>query len=198
MKQFTNLSEQDVLDTIELVVQRIAPSFKFGYLGLDDIKQQARLIALEGLDSYDETRPLINFLMTHVKNRLINFKRDKYKRTDTPCRQCYDADSCFTLSPCGKHFCEKYIAWKKRNLSKQNIMNTLDISNINDEKERNAKTESSVLNDAIVKELEILVRSKLEGEFLADYILILDGVKLNKKKKIALELEIKRILYESN
>jgi hypothetical protein len=35
---------------------------------------------MDAMDRYDESRPLENFLAVHVKNRLNNFKRDKYYR----------------------------------------------------------------------------------------------------------------------
>ena len=40
------------------------------------MKQQAAIFALEGLEKYDNKRPLENFLWTHVRNRLFNYKRE--------------------------------------------------------------------------------------------------------------------------
>ena len=37
---------------------------------------------MDAMERYDEIRPLENFLSTHIKNRLINFKRDNYYRPD--------------------------------------------------------------------------------------------------------------------
>ena len=76
----SNIPEEEVLEIIEIVATRLCHKFKFGYHTAEDIKQQARMFAWEGLDKYDEIRPLENFLWTHVRNRLYNFKRNNYSR----------------------------------------------------------------------------------------------------------------------
>ena len=82
------MTEEEVLETIEKIANKLCYKFKFGYHGVEDMKQQATLFALEGLDSYDEKRPLENFLWTHVRNRLFNYKRDNFERPDKPCFSC--------------------------------------------------------------------------------------------------------------
>ena len=72
----SNMTEEEVIETIERVATRLCRKFRFGYHEVDDIKQQASLFAWEGLEKYDEKRPLENFLWTHVRNRLYNFKRN--------------------------------------------------------------------------------------------------------------------------
>src|SRR5688500_13353992 len=125
----SNMSEAQVLEAIEKTVRLVAASFRFGYFDVDDMRQQARLFALQALDKYDESRPLENFLYTHIKNRLINFKRDKYKRNDPPCQVCHGTIPGESTGHEDGALCARYRAWRKRNLSKQNIMNPLDISN---------------------------------------------------------------------
>ena len=68
------MTEQEVLAVIEKIANRYCHKFKFGYFTAEDIKQEAFIIAVDALDRYDERRPLENFLSSHVKNRLINFK----------------------------------------------------------------------------------------------------------------------------
>lgn len=70
--------EQDVLDTIELVVSRIAPRYTFNGYEVDDIKQEAFIICMDALSRYDGRRPLENFLSVNLSNRLKNFIRDNY------------------------------------------------------------------------------------------------------------------------
>src|SRR3954453_8942961 len=89
MKLPDNITEADFLAAIEKVVGILASSFAFGYFEVEDIKQQARLFAIEAMKRYDPSRPLDNFLYAHIKNRLINFRRDKFRRNDPPCLSCH-------------------------------------------------------------------------------------------------------------
>lgn len=73
-----NMSEQQVLDIIELIISRIAPKYTFNGYDLDDIKQEAFIICLDALERYDRKRPLENFLSVHLSNRLKNFIRDNH------------------------------------------------------------------------------------------------------------------------
>jgi len=72
------MTEQEVLDKINTVVNRIAPKYTFNGYDVDDIKQEAFLICMDALDRYDQKRPLENFLAVNLSNRLKNFVRDNY------------------------------------------------------------------------------------------------------------------------
>ncbi|NDC96552.1 sigma-70 family RNA polymerase sigma factor, partial [bacterium] len=78
MKIPKNMSEQEVMKKIFLVVDRIAPKYTFNGYDIDDIKQEAYIICIDALDRYDENRPLENFLSVNLSNRLKNFVRDNY------------------------------------------------------------------------------------------------------------------------
>ena len=78
MKIPKGMTEEQVLKVIDKIADRYAYKFRFGYFEADDIRQEAKIIAMDALDRYEEGRPLENFLAVHVKNRLNNFKRDKY------------------------------------------------------------------------------------------------------------------------
>ncbi len=83
------MTEEEVLSSIDRVANGLAYKYRFGYHGLDDMKQEARMLAIEGLDRYDSSRgKLETFLWTHVSNRLFNIKRNKYARPDKPCFDC--------------------------------------------------------------------------------------------------------------
>ena len=82
------MTEKQVIQIINNIANRLAGKFKFGYHDLEDMKQQARLFAWEGMENYDGIRPLENFLWTHVRNRLYNFKRNNFGRPDKPCDSC--------------------------------------------------------------------------------------------------------------
>jgi DNA-directed RNA polymerase specialized sigma24 family protein len=82
MKIPKNMTEQQVIDQINIVVNRIAPKYIFGTYGIDDIKQEAFIICMDALERYDPKRPLENFLSVHLSNRLKNFVRDNYYTKD--------------------------------------------------------------------------------------------------------------------
>ena len=56
------MDETEVIAIIDRIANRLAAKFKFGYHELEDMKQQARLFAWEGMENYDGVRPLDNFL----------------------------------------------------------------------------------------------------------------------------------------
>ena len=78
MKIPKNMTEKEVLQKINIVVNRIAPKYTFNGYDVDDIKQEAFIICMDALDRYDELRPLENFLSVNLSNRLKNFVRDNY------------------------------------------------------------------------------------------------------------------------
>lgn len=78
MKLPKGMTEQDVMDTIELVVNRMAPRYKFYGFEVDDIKQESFLLCMDALTRYQEGRPLENFLASHLSKRLKNLIRDNH------------------------------------------------------------------------------------------------------------------------
>ena len=72
------MTEEQVMDTIMLVVNRTAAKYTFYGYTVDDIKQEAFIICMDALDRYQEGRPLENFLAVHLSNRLKNFVRDNH------------------------------------------------------------------------------------------------------------------------
>ncbi len=80
----SNMTEQEVTDQINVVVDRIAPKYTFHGYEIADIKQESFIICMEALPRYDEGRPLENFLAVHLSNRLKNFVRDNHFIKDEP------------------------------------------------------------------------------------------------------------------
>ena len=78
MKIPDNMTEQEVVDQIEKVCNRIAPRYTFYGYTLEDIKQESFIICMEALNRYDNSRPLENFLSVNLSNRLKNFVRDNH------------------------------------------------------------------------------------------------------------------------
>ena len=184
-----DLKESEVILALTKAINLLAPSFTFGYYDIEDIKQEAYIFGLESLARYDRSRPIENFLYSHIKNRLINFKRDKYHRTDPPCKSCHENIKCTN-----DDYCDKYRAWKKRNSSKQNLMRPLDIHSICDDKEKNAHSKKSVVDDAHTSECIKLIDLHLSVELRSIYLRIKSGESVSKIKREKLEEEIRRII----
>tara|TARA_Y100001963_G_C6761793_1_gene439865 strand:- start:388 stop:912 length:525 start_codon:yes stop_codon:yes gene_type:complete len=72
------MTEQQVVDQIAKVCNRISPRYTFYGYTVDDIKQEAFIICMEALSRYDGIRPLENFLSVNLSNRLKNFVRDNH------------------------------------------------------------------------------------------------------------------------
>ena len=166
MKVPKGMTEEQVLQTIQKVVRRIAHKFKFGYYDYDDICQEGTIIALEGLSRYDGRRPLENFLAVHVANRLKNFKRDNF------CRQ-------ESISPSG----DNRSSWEFRNNTKRFLMEPLDIAGVRDEKESSMKVDNDFIDMIERKELISIIDKKLDVSMRSDYLLMLHGVYVPKTRR---------------
>lgn len=84
MKIPNGMTEQSVLDTINLVIKRIAPKYTFPGYDLEDIKQESFIICLSALERYTEGHPLENFLSVNLSNRLKNLIRDNHYLSTDP------------------------------------------------------------------------------------------------------------------
>jgi hypothetical protein len=187
-----------VIQIINNIANRLANKFKFGYHELEDMKQQARLFAWEGIENYDGIRPLENFLWTHVRNRLYNFKRNNFGRPDKPCDSCPFFDISFENSRgygCKAYDnheeCDLYMGWLKRNTSKRNIMNTtqLDLE----------IKELDAVGDYLDKKFIFdLVDKSLPVQYREDWIRLVNNLKLSKVRREAVMSVIKDILKENN
>ena len=155
------------------------------------MKQQARLFAWEGLKNYDGVRPLENFLWTHVRNRLYNFKRNNFGRPDKPCDICPFFNRAFRnfkgfgCKAYDNHEeCDLYMGWVNRNTAKRNIMNAakLDL-----EMHSPAPMEEILDRDHIFD----LVDNTIAVQYREDWIRLINGLKLPKARK---ELIIQLVL----
>ena len=169
------MTETEVLAIMTTVVNRIAHKYRFGYYDIDDIKQEAFIIAMEAMDRYDEGRPLENFLAVHISNRLKNFKRDNFFRPDY-------------VPPSGK--------MTNDNNTKRFLMEPLDIDNIRDEHERNMRGEENIVDELAKKELMDIVDTSLDMGLRGDYLRILHGVYVPKPRREQIYEAIMQILRE--
>lgn len=185
-------AEQEVTRIILEVARNIAPAFKFGYHTRGDMIQTATVFALHKLEdgSYDINRPLAGFLYIHLRNRLSNFKRDNFTRTERPCK------CCDPFNPPAEP-CKKWTAWNNNNIKKQNVMQPIDVTVVADEHEKTMREYSTVEEDATTNELMALIDEKLPVELRGDYLKLRGGVSIPKVRKDRVREAITEILdYE--
>lgn len=195
----TKISDDELVETIEKISKKLAYKFRFGYHEIQDMKQQISIFALEGLAKYDYERPLENFLWTHVRNRLFNFKRDNYQRPDKPCLSCplYDPHKHRSISGCREHLdllnCEMFNSWYQRNNSKKNLMH---LNTIEDLKEYlpQKNTDDDCSNNEIIQ----LIEENIIGEEREIYLRLKHGSKINKSDTNRLIEKIKEIIDDTD
>lgn len=195
------MTEEEVIAIINNVANRLARRFRFGYHEIEDIKQEARLLALEGLDDYDGVRPLENFLWTHVKNRLCNFKRDKYERPGKPCENCDNyidkdgIDRCRTYED--RQECDCFRNWMLRNSAKKNLMTPVDIHGIDINNHNTIHMIQNVSSDLHYKEMVTLIEKSLPLPLRGLFIRLQYGLRLNKTQKIKIQTAVRQILVDN-
>lgn len=193
------ISEKELLIVIEKVVNKLAYGFKFGYHTLEDIKQEARLRALIALPKFDpKKQTLEGFLYLDLKNKLINFKRDNYKRPiECPCQICKNFLNGETLHPDGR-YCESYLKWCNKNNKRLNISQPLSIETINDEKEKSIKVFCNYTNQLEIKEIKNKIDIILPVDIRSYYLRMLEGLPVPRIKRKEVESFIKIVLNEVN
>lgn len=194
----SKIPEEELLATIEHVVSKFYSKFRFGFFEADDIKQQIRLFALEAYERFNPNNgaPLEHFLTVHVRNRLINFRRDNYYRAHKPCFSCpfYDAHNKISSgSQCSvfddKSLCDKFVKWETRNTKKKNLMSVSGPSK---------EVVDSISFTLNVEDTELveLIKQRLPLVFRSDYLRLLQGCKVPKSRRDKLFGAIQEILKE--
>ena len=190
------VTEEEFLKVLDNISKRLGHKFKFGYHDFDDMKQQASIFALEGLEKYDNSRPLENFLWTHVRNRLFNYKRNNYQRPDKPCLTCPFYDKHYTCSnnQCSefkdKTQCDLYTSWAVRNDAKKNIMQPSYIEH--DIQTNNNNLVKNLQNKEIINFLDINICS----EHRENYLKLKHGEKISKQNLTKLQNHIRYLMKD--
>lgn len=203
-KLANGVSEEEFLIVLENISKRLGHKFKFGYHSYEDMKQQAAIFALEGLEKYDNKRPLENFLWTHVRNRLFNYKRDNYQRPDKPCLSCifYDPHCKKSTNQCeeysDKSNCEEYTAWNTRNNNKKNIMRPVGIEDLQEQHVSISQlsSEDSILELVANEQILKILDENIPAQHRATYLKLKYGDKVYKTDMNKLLDCIKQILQE--
>lgn len=193
------IDEQELLDTIDTISKKLSYKFKFGYHEIEDMRQQISVFAIEGLQNYDHKRPLENFLWTHVRNRLFNFKRDNYQRPDKPCNTCpfFDKHAGDSSNDClkftNKTDCDLYKSWHSRNNAKKNLMYLNTIEELKDYLSAQDKTGATNVEE---QELLDILDEELHGETREIYLKIKMGSKVYKNELSKLLNKIKELIND--
>jgi len=198
------MTEEQVVEIVDGILRTLSYSFRFGYFDLEDIKQQGWIYAIEALPNYKpDIAPLENFLRSHIRNRFLNLKRDKLSRHTPPCPSCpfFDPDCLKSKNQCSafedKSECEKFSGWEKRNQSKKNLVQPLDISNIRDENERNMRRFGNVHEKTVTDELFSIIDRNLPVSMRSDFRKMMEGVHIPKPRRVVIEELIRDIIKEN-
>jgi len=194
------VNTEEFLKALENISRRLANKFRFAYHSVDDMKQQAAIFALEGLENYDNKRPLENFLWTHVRNRLFNYKRNNYQRPDKPCHSCpfFDKTCKVSLNQCekygNKHDCDLYASWAKRNEVKKNIIQPSYIETSLHQSVQPTDFDLSIQNQELIKFLDM----RIQSEFRESYLKLKHGAKISKLELKKLQQHIFTLMEANN
>lgn len=152
---------------IEKIIVIHAPKYKVPGYETDDIMQEAYIMALDCLRSYDESRgPFENFLNKHLYFRLKTFVRDK------------------TLN---------YSIYKD---ARKSIMCPMDISLISSEDEISLMSRDNVLENVEHEEILRKIDEYLPISLRRDYLKMKAGVKINRGRANKIKTFILSLLQE--
>lgn len=194
------MTETEVIGIINTVCDIVSPTFKFGCYTVEDIRQESWIFAMEALPRFNPKRgqyadlknKLTVFLLRHVKNHLINLKRNKFSRVSPPCECCPHNQN---FKSCAKYVnrdeCKKWVGWNKRNNSKKSLMMSgdRDVSTIIKDDEK--------VDVSLSREIRAIIDKELPLEYRADYCKFTNGGKLSKKSKAAIMSLITEILIRN-
>lgn len=181
------------MEIITRIGRRLAHKFRFSYFTIEDMEQEAFIAAIDGLERYDESRPLENFLSVHIHNRLFNLKRNKFCRPDTPCLKCplnaWVKGSCTAFE--NRSDCEIFHKWEVKTQEKITLHShkESDIDQMDNEEE---------LDKVEAKEIFNLIDKQMPLAFREDWIRYYNKLKLSKTKRIEVIKVIKEILGNNN
>ena len=165
MKIPDGVDESKVIDTIMKIAKRLAPKYVFTGYDIDDIEQEAFLIGVAGLEKYDPSRPLENFMYTHINNRLKTFKRNNYYRMD------YGSSA------------------QKLQDRKRNLLEPICLDNI-----YNICSQDHIVSDAHLNEILDLIDRKLPAHLRTDYLKLQSNSSLPKSRKAIVIDAIEKII----
>lgn len=195
-------TEEQVVNIIKIIGRKLGEKFVFGYHDIEDLEQQAALIAWEGLLRYDGRANLYNFLYTHVHNRLHNYKRDNFERIDKPCKKCpvgmFDKEFglCLRHNDDSLEDCEFYYNWIIRNGAKRNLMEPVDISEVDSKNEHSMCGNDDLLINIEYSEIIKRIKDKMPMQSMLDFDKFVSGAKMTSTARNKIKEIVKQILKD--
>jgi DNA-directed RNA polymerase specialized sigma subunit len=177
-------SEQEVINIIDKIMSSIARKYSFGVYGVDDIKQEGFILAMDALTRYNGSAPLENFLRIHLNNRLKDFKRDNSFRINSHCTKCATFNS----------ECDSCCKRQQTQDIKKNLLNPIDIQVINDD--QNTVYEGSLIDTLEMVEIVDRINRRLPVEYRQDYLRVKEGLYVSKSRRLEIEVIISKIIDE--
>lgn len=177
------LTEEEFLAAFDSVIVKLVKKFTFNIYDVDDIRQEAFLIASEGVFNFNPAYnvPLESFLYTHLYNRLINFKRDNYLRRENNCQECRNISK----------VCARCEQRERLNMTKKSILEPANIESLAHPTFIN-EYEKKVDQETIISE----ILRRLTPLQVQDFYKIRDGVRINNNKKKRIIEIIQEIMTE--
>jgi DNA-directed RNA polymerase specialized sigma24 family protein len=173
---------------IKKICKKLAPRYTFGYYDVEDIEQEAFILAMTAIPYYDPSlASLETFLYIHLNNKLKTFKRDNYIRHDFECKYCGRLDE-------NCEYCQKR-EW--RLAAKKHLMEPIDIDHVNGDTERNMYINADFILESELSELMSIINSKLDIALREDYLKMLEGISISKIKRLQIEAAICDILEDT-
>lgn len=192
------MTEDQVLAAIEEAVRVLAPQFKIPGYAVEDVAQEARIMGMECLCRYDPqhdangrpTRPLVNFLFGHIRRRLHNLRRDKFKRSDAPCRQCHSGEP---HEP--TRACDIYRSWLERNTRRAQL--AIAYSFDQPEVAERAQPGTDQQDEATLRDMRRLIDEHLPLELRRDFLMLVEGRRIDTRRRQMVVDAVKEILGEA-
>lgn len=158
-------------------VRKMFKSYAFGAYTMEDLQSEACLIALQAIEdgSYDQNRDLAAFLCTHLRNRLLNLRRDKFRRSEPPCRLCHEHGYCDHGRPC-----KAYNDWEIRNNAKSSLAQASPANN--SPRQRFYNIDGELLRREITRAIDALPACDR-----STFLKMLSGVKVSKARRQRVE-----------
>jgi hypothetical protein len=194
------VTEAALVKAIDDAADLLSSKFRFGLNDKDDIKQQGALFVLEALrdGKYDPAKAdLAAFIYVHMRNRLVNFKRDEYQRNDPPCKDCHNSLPNHTTHADGR-YCQPYERWLQRVSKKLGVVNPHSFDNeVTPDSEQGFQVQGQAEVDAETDEVLRLIDRELDVSLRPAYLQLRAGVKLPKPQRDEVEAVVRAILVRA-
>lgn len=175
------MTESQVIDLITKIANKLSSKYKFDIFEKEDIFQQAFIEGIKGLENFDPTKGVLeNFLSSHIKRRLVNFKRDNYVQPINPLKMSQER------------------AENKMDImfKKLAIYQAIDIDLIDMENENSVYKEYDLNHELVMDEIVKMIDTNLPVKYREDYLKLLHGRTISKTRKDKIYCCIVQILEQ--